>query len=90
MADGELPAGNGKDTAPAPYWARVEVFGHRRHVGIVSEVEQFGSKTLRIDVPGANGEAEVTFVYGGASIFSIVPLTEERGKAELARMRGRE
>jgi hypothetical protein len=86
-----------EEAAPAPYWAIVEIFGHRRHVGIVSEAEQFGAKMLRIDVPGpqqldllnvaASPAIEATYFYGGASIFGITPITEARGRAELARMR---
>lgn len=75
--------------ASAPQqWAIVEIFGHRRHVGIVSEAEQYGSKMLRIDVPTADGGAiEATFFYGGTSIFGLTPITEERGRAELKSMR---
>ena len=74
---------------PQLQWAIVEIFGHRRHVGVVSEAEQFGAKMLRIDVPGAEpGSVEATFYYGGASIFGLTPITEERGLQELARIRG--
>jgi hypothetical protein len=62
---------------PAPFWAKVEIFGHRRHFGRVSEVEQFGTKMLRVDVPIGDGEKFATFTYGGASIFGLTPLTEE-------------
>lgn len=41
-----------EEKAVAPHWAIVEIFGHRRHVGIASEEERFGVKMLRIDVPG--------------------------------------
>ena len=62
-------------TGPQERYAAVEIFGHRRHVGRVIEVEQFGTKMLRIDVP-KDGDFEKGYVshfYGGASIFSIVP-----------------
>jgi hypothetical protein len=71
------------DTQPAT-WACVEIFGHRKHYGRISEVEKFGAKFLRVDVPGMAaapllGEAETftTFVYGGSAIFSVTPMTEE-------------
>jgi hypothetical protein len=61
-----------------PRYAVVEIFGHRQHAGRVLEVEQFGSKMLRIDVPktGDDGAASFdigyeTHFYGGASIFSF-------------------
>ena len=62
------------DEPPAEY-AVVEVFGHRRHAGRIQEVERFGTKLLRIDVP-TEGDFEcgyLTHFYGGASIFSVIP-----------------
>lgn len=54
-------------------FAIVEVFGHRRLFGRICEVERFGAKFLRIDVP-SDGDFEkgyITQLYGGASIFSV-------------------
>lgn len=53
----------------------VEVFGHRSHAGRIMEVERFGTKMLRIDVP-KDGDFALGFTshfYGGASIFSLTP-----------------
>lgn len=62
----------------SPKWAAVEIFGHRKHVGRITEVEQFGSKMLRIDVPKSDlPDAEfVSHFYGGASIFGITYVDE--------------
>jgi hypothetical protein len=54
-------------------WAIVEIMGHRQHAGRTREVEKFGSKMLRIDIPikgdaAANGWE--THLYGGSTIFS--------------------
>lgn len=71
-------------------WAIVEVFGHRRLAGRISEEERFGAKMLRIDVPTVEftepstehpqGERYVagwtTQWYGGASLFSVTPSDE--------------
>lgn len=57
------------------YWAIVELMGHRRRAGQVKEVEQFGAKMLRIDIPA--GEAFVTEFYGGSSIYALRPAAEE-------------
>lgn len=72
------------NTPPPDIWAAVEIFGHRKHYGRVREVERFGTKMLRIDVPAAPeapllGQDEVfeTFLYGGGSIFSFTPMTEK-------------
>ncbi len=61
--------------AEPPQYAIVEVLGHRRLVGEVREVERYGTKMLRIDVPiGGDFEKGVnTQFYGGASIFSETP-----------------
>lgn len=83
--DGTAPA----DGMPPPdIWACVEIFGHRKHYGRIKEVERFGTKMLRVDVPTATasplllGEAETfaTFMYGGSAIFSLTPMTEESAR----------
>lgn len=57
-------------------WALVEIFGHRRHYGRVTEVEKFGTKMLRVDVPLEKDGAFATFLYGGGSVFGMTPMTE--------------
>lgn len=89
--DGTTPI----DAAPPPdIWACVEIFGHRKHYGRVKEIERFGCKMLRVDVPGQSaapllGEEQVfeTFIYGGNAIFSLTPMTEEAARkwAEIER-----
>lgn len=63
------------DTQEVPEYAIVEVFGHRRIVGEIREVEQYGAKMLRIDVPkdGDFANGVTTQLYGGAAIFSVTP-----------------
>ncbi len=82
--DGTLPA---DDLPPPDIWACIEIFGHRKHYGRVREVERFGTKMLRVDVPSlaaapllGEGEKFETFFYGGASIFSFTPMTEEAAR----------
>lgn len=61
-------------------WAAVEIFGHTRHAGRIREIEQFGLKMMRIDVPVDGdpiGKGWQTRFYGGASIFSITLCTQE-------------
>jgi hypothetical protein len=56
-----------------PVYAVIEVFGHRRLAGRIAEVEQYGTKLLRIDIP-EKGKFENGFksqLYGGASLFSV-------------------
>jgi hypothetical protein len=54
-------------------WCFLEIMGHRSHWGRSREVEQFGAKMIRIDVPieGDPAKGWTTHYYGGASIFSF-------------------
>ncbi|HEX3884768.1 MAG TPA: hypothetical protein VHW66_19095 [Stellaceae bacterium] len=83
--------------APDEVWACVEIFGHRKHYGRIREIEKFGAKMLRVDIPVAagaplleEGERFETFVYGGSAIFSVTPMTEEAARkwADYGRPRG--
>ncbi len=86
-AKGDAPPAGGATTWSATdQWAIVEVFGHRRLVGIVQEVEQFGSKMMRIDpIDPYSGKKQPTQYYGGGSIFSLTLTTKEAVDAEIAR-----
>ena len=71
----DQPAGAATDQPEAePEYAIVEIFGHRKHAGRIQEVEKFGAKMLRVDVPteGDFAKGFVSRFYGGASIFSLV------------------
>lgn len=59
-------------------FAHIEVFGHRSHYGRCREVERFGAKLLRVDIPidGDPSKGWATHFYGGSSIFSYSPCTE--------------
>lgn len=72
---------------PLDCWAIVEVMGHKRFAGHVSE-QLFGSAALiRVDVPAtaqpasyrreAYNTAEYSKLIGVASIYCITPCTEE-------------
>lgn len=60
---------------PTDEFAVIEIFGHRRHAGRILEVERFGAKLLRIDIPkeGDFALGYTSHFYGGASIFSMTP-----------------
>lgn len=61
-------------------WAIVELMGHRRRAGQISEVEMYGAKLLRLDVPIAEGEPVSEF-YGGAAIYCVTPAAEDVARA---------
>lgn len=56
-------------------WAIVELMGHRQRGGYVKDVEMFGGKLLRIDIPVAEG-VTVTEFYGVTAIYALRPCAE--------------
>ena len=56
-------------------WCVLELMGHRKLAGLVSEEARFGTVMCRIDVP--QGKGFVTQHYGGSSIYACTPTTEE-------------
>lgn len=61
-------------------WAVVELMGRRRVAGLCTEVEQFGARMLRVDIPGVGPDGAPTMVtqlYGGSAIYCLTPTTEQ-------------
>lgn len=56
-------------------WAIVELLGHVRIAGLLTEEERFGAKIGRIDIPV--NDTFVTQYFGHSSIYRITPCTEE-------------
>lgn len=81
------------DQATTAYagWAIIEQMGFKKRVGKIQEVEMYGAKMLRVDLPvfGDDGKIIdwVTEFAGGPSIYNITPVSEEVG-INLARERG--
>jgi hypothetical protein len=65
-------------------WAIVELMGHVRIAGRVTEEERFGCKMGRIDIPGPDGQF-VTQYFGGSSVYRVTPTTEEIARAVAVR-----
>lgn len=61
-------------------WAVVELMGHVRTAGRVTEEERFGAKMGRVDVPRADG-GFTTVYFGGSSVYRLTPCTEEAARA---------
>lgn len=64
-------------------WAIVELMGHVRMSGRVTEVELFGHKIGRIDIP--NDDGFTTHFFGGGSLYRMTPTTEEIARAVASR-----
>lgn len=59
-------------------WAVVELMGHVKMAGRVTEEERFGAKMGRVDIP--QGDAFVTQYFGGGSVYRLTPCTEETAR----------
>lgn len=58
-------------------WAVLELFGHVRLAGHVTEATIGGCSFLRVDVPDAEGNTQFTRYLGNGAIYSMTPVTEE-------------
>jgi hypothetical protein len=69
-------------------WALVELFGHQKIVGKVTEATMAGGAFLRVDVPAFNGSQAFTRFYSPGAVYSINPVSEDvaRGLAERYRL----
>lgn len=68
-------------------WGVVEVMGHSRYAGKISELAIGGCNFVRVDVPGSEGCQPFTKLLSQGSIFAITPTTEQiaRGMAQQCR-----
>ena len=58
-------------------WAVVELFGHQRIAGRVTEQVIAGQGFIRVDVPAIGNIVAFTRLFGPGAIYSIIPTTEE-------------
>lgn len=67
-------------------WAILELMGHVKLAGFVTEEELFGGKMGRIDIPRGDGdEGAVTQYFGGQTVYRLTPTSEEIARAFAAR-----
>lgn len=57
-------------------WAILELMGHKRLAGYVSEVEFAGAAMVRIDVPGDEDDATATQLYSASALYCLTPTDE--------------
>lgn len=58
-------------------WCVVELMGHQRIAGKVTEESHFGVALMRVEVPAVEGRAGFTKYFGGNAIYALTPTTEE-------------
>lgn len=66
-------------------WAILELMGHRRLAGLVTEQEIAGGNFIRIDIPSDDPETvHATQFYSPAAVYCITPTNEETARAAAA------
>ncbi len=70
-------------------WAIIELFGHDKIAGRVSEQTIGGCHFLRVDVPEVEGNQAFTQCLGQGAIFRITFVDETIAKACVAQLRPR-
>ena len=66
---------------PFEEYCILELMGHRRLAGKVTEASILGGALLRIDIPGKDGNFESTQFYGPQAIYCLTPTTEAIARA---------
>lgn len=62
--------------APLEIHALVELFGHQRIAGKVSEQVIAGTGFIRVDVPATSQKAAYTRFYNPSAVYGITPVDE--------------
>lgn len=70
-------------------WCIVELMGHQRMAGFVSEQTIGGASFIRIDVPEVDGAAAFTRYLSAGSIYAINPTTEDLARQAAVAFRPR-
>ncbi len=60
-----------------PLWAIVEVMGHSKYAGRVSEHTGLGVPLVRVEVPQVGDRQSYEKLLGASAIFRITPCTQE-------------
>ena len=58
-------------------WAIIEIFGHQKFAGRVTEQSIGGASFIRCDIHEVDGSPSFTKLFGASAIYSITPVTEE-------------
>lgn len=71
------PAPTPAKSAPLQMWAIVELMGHQRMAGEITEVTIAGHGFIRIDVPATSKAPAFTRMVSPSSIYAINPTTQD-------------
>ncbi|MBN1287870.1 MAG: 3'-5' exonuclease [Anaerolineae bacterium] len=76
-----------EEKTPFAQWVVLELFGHKKIAGKVTEETLAGKGFLRIDVPEAEGLPGFTRYYGPEAIYSITPCDEQTARLAVMQLR---
>lgn len=62
-------------------WLVLELMGHRRIAGHVTEQEVAGRGFLRIEIPADDGTTFATQFYSPTAVYGFTPVSEETARA---------
>lgn len=68
-------------------WCIVELFGHQRIAGRVTEQQVGGCNFVRVDIPPVGNRPGFTRLLGQGAIYAINPVTEQIARAAAAAYR---
>lgn len=69
------------ERTPFAEWVILELMGHRRLAGYLTEQEIAGKGFLRLDVPSIDGQPSATQLYNPTSVYCITPTVEAVARA---------
>ncbi len=69
------------------FWAIIDLFGHQKIAGFITEAEIGGCSFVRVDVPEVEGSEALTKFYGNGAIYSMTPVSEELVKVFVKRFK---
>lgn len=75
--------------APFEQWAILELFGHQRIAGLLTEQVIGGCSFVRVDVPAVKETPPFTKLYGQGAIYAISLVDEPIARAIAERLRER-
>lgn len=69
-------------------WCLLEIMGHQRFAGRVTEQTLGGASFLRIDIPAlADGQPAFTKLFSASSVYAITPMAEDLVRGVAAELR---
>jgi hypothetical protein len=70
-------------------WCLLELYGHQRLAGLVTEATIGGCSFIRVDVPPDGDSEGFTRYYGNGAIYSMTPCTEDVARAMVSMLKPR-